>query len=92
MQIMVHYADDIVFTSPFVTSLLDQPDGMIPWQTCVGGLLQGLAKFPELNFKRLHVLAGVTSLPLIYTGVHDLAASEVMEFYAEGNVTKSLAH
>lgn len=92
-QIMAHYADTIEFTSPFVTALLNKPDGKIKGKSVLEAyFLQGLAKYPELNFKLLHVLPGVASLTLVYISVHDLVAAEVMEVNAEGKVINVLAH
>ena len=92
-QIMAHYADGIEFISPFIKALLSKHDCKIKGKPALKAyFLQGLAKYPSLNFQIINVLPGVGSFTLIYKSVNNLLAAEVMEVDTNGKVVRVLAH
>jgi hypothetical protein len=91
--IMAHYADDVVFASPFVTILINEPDGTLHSASALRAYFsKGLAVYPELRFELLDVLTGVTSVTLYYRSVKGKLAAEVMSLNAEGLITRVDVH
>ena len=91
--ILSHYADEIIFTSPFVAKLNNAPDGTLRGREALRDyFLRGLRAYPELHFELLHVAVGVGSVTLIYRSVNNLLAAEVMEWNSAGQIQRVLAH
>ncbi|MDQ6735791.1 MAG: nuclear transport factor 2 family protein [Nitrospirota bacterium] len=91
--IMAHYADDIVFSSPFVATLANEPTGTLRSAAAVRAYFrQGLAVYPDLRFELLDVLTGVTSVTLYYRSVKDKLAAEVMSLNANGVIGRVDVH
>ena len=91
-QILSHYEESFEMYSPGITQLTGEPSGMLKGKEAVGAYWAGaLQKFPDLHFKLLHVLNGVSSVTLVYEGVLGLSA-EVFHFGASGLVSKAFAH
>jgi hypothetical protein len=89
--ILAHYADDVVFTSPFAVRLTG--DGTVRGRDALRAYFAtALTKFPDLQFRLRHALAGVKSLVLVYDSVEDLLAAEAFEFDAVGKVTRVNCH
>jgi ketosteroid isomerase-like protein len=92
-RILSHYAEDIVFSSPYVASLGADPSGTLVgkdrlrayWRTA-------LDRFPDLRFEPLGRAYGVASVVLHYRGVGGILASEVLELGPDGLVHRSCAH
>lgn len=92
-HILTHYAEDIVFTSPFVVALQNQADGTLHGKAALADYFaQALAKYPDLVFELRHVATGVNSVTLIYQSVNNLLAAEVMELDGQGLVRRVWAH
>lgn len=91
-RICSHYAADIEFTSPFVTSLTGNPDGTViriaNLRRYFGAALQ---RFPELHFNHMFTCSGVRTVTVVYRSVNSLTAAETMELCAEGKVLRSVA-
>ncbi len=93
MQIMAHYAENIEFSSPLISSLTNCSEGKIIGKPALQTyFLKGLANFPELNFELLQALPGMTSVTLLYKSINNLLAAEVMEINSEGKIYSVLAH
>jgi len=91
--ILSHYADDVVFTSPFVVTLLGIPDGTVRGKAALRTYFaKGLAAYPALHFESMRVLSGVDSVVLYYRSVKDLTAAEVMAFDDRGLIVRVQAH
>ena len=91
--IMAHYAEDIVFTSPFVPILANEPTATLQGATAVRAYFaKGLVAYPELRFEFLDVLAGVRSVTLYYRSVNDKLAAEMMSLNAEGLIACAECH
>ena len=91
--ILEHYTEDVIFTSPFVEALLGNPSGTIQGKAALRDYFsQGLAAYPDLQFTKHQVLAGVDSLVIYYRSVKDLWTAEMMQIGPEGLVTRVMAH
>jgi len=92
-RITSHYAEEIVFISPMVVKLLDSPSGSIEGKSALRNYFdRGLTVYPELKFKAIEILVGVSSLVIYYRSVKDLLAAEFMEINEQGLITKANAH
>ncbi len=91
--IMHHYADDISFTSPFVTRLNNDPTSRITTKPDLQQyFLRALTAYPDLTFELFHVLTAVNSVVLYYRSVNNLLAAEFMLFNPQGQVCQVHAH
>jgi hypothetical protein len=89
--ILGHYADGVVFTSPFAARLTG--DGTVRGKEALRAYFAAaLAKFPNLHFRLRHALSGVNSLVLLYESVENLLAAELFEFDASGKVSRVRCH
>jgi hypothetical protein len=91
--ILAHYADDIVFVSPFIVTLRGEPTGTLHGKDALRAYFeQGLAAYPDLEFELFAVFTGVGSIALLYRSVQRLMALEVMQINPEGRVSGVFAH
>lgn len=92
--VLAHYADDIEFTSPVVIEIVGDPTGTVRGKAALRSYFsQGLAKYPDLAFELLHVLAGVDSVCLVSRALHrGSVAAEVMALNAQGQVARVWVH
>jgi len=92
-RILSHYAEDVVFTSPFAIKLAESPNGTIKGKAALRDYFaKGLENFPKLHFELVEVLAGVASVTLYYKSVQNRLAAEVMELGPKGLVIRVMAH
>ena len=92
-RILGHYAEDVVFTSPFAVRLLSLPDGTVRGRDALRTYFEkGLAAYPDLRFTLRHVAVGVDSVTLIYDSVKGLLAAETMVLDGRARATRVLAH
>src|SRR5262245_55499987 len=76
-RIMVHYAEDVELTSPFVAKLAGNVDGFVHGKVALREYFaRGLKAFPELRFDLIRVYAGVRSCVLEYHSVNGLRTAE----------------
>lgn len=86
-RILRHYADDVEFTSPFVTQLTGDAAGCLRGKAALRDYFaRGLKAYPELKFELQHVLGGVDGCTLVYRSVNGLLAAETMTFDDAGLV------
>ncbi|HEY7067818.1 MAG TPA: nuclear transport factor 2 family protein [Chloroflexota bacterium] len=91
--ILAHYADDVVFTSPFVGRLMGAGQDTVHGKAALREYFaRGLAAYPDLAFELRTVLVGVDSVTLYYRSVGGRLAAEVMQLDAAGRVARVLAH
>jgi hypothetical protein len=91
--ILEHYADNVVFTSPFVVKLMGDATGTLQGKEALRVYFtKGLAAYPDLNFKPLGVLTGVNSLVVYYESVGGRTSAEFMELDSEAKVSRVQAH
>lgn len=90
-RILAFYSDDILFVSPMAVSFAGQPSSHIYgknalrtyWSRCLD-VLPDLYFFPPER-----VIAGEKNVCLIYRGVHELMAVEIMIFNENGLISRS---
>jgi hypothetical protein len=91
--ILAHYADEIVFVSPFAAKLDASLDGVVTGKAALRAYWStAFERFPDLRFEPIAELYGVSSVTLHYHSVQGLLAAEVLEVGDDGLVTRSLAH
>ena len=92
-QIMSHYEDNVVLTSPVAARLLEIADGRVTGKANLRAYFErGLAAFPDLNFHLEDVLWGLNSVVLYYTNQRGTRTAEFMELGAGGKVARVIAH
>lgn len=91
--IMAHYADDVVFSSPFIVKLMGVSDGTLQGKAALRDYFaNGLVAFPDLHFAFIQLLVGVNSLALFYHSVNNLQAVEIMRINEQGFISQVMAH
>lgn len=91
-RICSHYAADIEFTSPFVTSLTGNVDGTVIRLAALRRYFSSaLERFPALEFKYMFTCAGIRTVTVVYGSVNGLTAAETMELCAEGKIVRTFA-
>jgi hypothetical protein len=91
--IMHHYADSIVFYSPLILKLNNDPSGRIQGKEELRKYFsKGLQAYPDLFFELYHVLEGVNSVVLYYKSVNNRLSAEMMVLNDEGKVVEVRAH
>lgn len=91
--VLAHYAEDVVFTSPRVVSLMGFPDGAVRGKAELRRYFgAGLAAAPDLRFEVRQVLVGVGSVAIVYRNHRGQDVVEVMELDAQGLVRRGAVH
>ncbi len=91
--ILSHYADDVKLTSPVAVKLLGDPSGRVTGKQALRAYFtKGLTAYPELKFRLIDVLAGVSSVVLYYVNQKGTKTGEFMELDGDGNVTRVVAN
>jgi len=92
-RILRHYAQDVVFTSPFVSRFLGRNDNTVRGAAVLRIYFgRALNSYPDLRFLSQRVYLGAQSVVIEYQSVLNLMATEVMEFNDVGRVCRALAH
>lgn len=90
-RILAHYAEDVVFASPFAVEFAD--GGVVRGKAALRAYWEkALAAFPDLRFVLHHALPGVDSVALVYDSVRELRAVETMIFGADDKVVRVHCH
>jgi SnoaL-like domain len=91
-RILSHYEDDFEMSSPVIAQVMEEPSGRLKGKQLIAIYWgKALQRYPGLFFEKLHVLAGVDSVTIIYNGVRGLSA-EVFHFTVSGKVSSAYAH
>ena len=91
--IMEHYAEDIVFYSPLIKRINNDPSGRIQGREALKAYFKrGLEAYPDLHFELYHILEGVNSVVIYYKSVGNRLSAEMMVLNSEGKVTEVRAH
>jgi hypothetical protein len=92
-QILSHYSDDVVFSSPFVIRLIGAPSGEARGLEALRVYCErGLEAYPDLHFEPIEVLPGAGSIALRYRSVGGREAIETLELDRAGKIRRSTAH
>lgn len=91
--ILTHYDDEIVFYSPFIQKLNNDPSGAIRGKDELRKYFsKALEIYPDLHFELYHVLEGIDSVVLYYKSVGNRLSAEMMALNAAGKVITVRAH
>jgi hypothetical protein len=91
-RIIGHYADDVVFSSPFIQKIGTSPSGTIVGTKVLRAYFKAaLASYPALTFRLHAVLRGIDSVTLLYESVNGSLAAETMILNREHRVSRVLA-
>lgn len=91
-EILSHYAEDVVFYSPFIQRINNDPAGCIRGKENLRAYFsKALVAYPELHFELYHILEGVNSVVLYYKSVNDKLSTEMMVL-DKGKVVEVRAH
>ncbi len=91
--IMAHYDEAVELTSPVAAQLLGTPDGKVVGKANLRAYFQrGLQAYPDLHFRLVDVLCGLSSVVLYYTNQKGTHTAEFMELSAAGKVTRVVAN
>lgn len=92
-KIMDHYADDVIFSSPFILKNQINNKGTIQGKTGLRIYFErALSKNPDLHFDLKHIMVGIKSITFIYIRKQTMLASETMILNDEGLITEGLSH
>jgi len=82
--VLAHYAEDVVFTSPMASFLLEGSDGVIRGSTALRDYWsQALDRIPDLRFELIDFYVGVDTLVLNYRNQAGRLVCEVLQFEGE---------
>ena len=91
--IMSHYADGIIFSSPFILKARLNDIGTIHGKSELSKYFERAFEInSDLHFDLKQIMVGIKSITLIYTRKGTMLASETMILNAEGKVVEGLSH
>lgn len=91
--ITAHYAEDVVYQSPFLSSLADGAGELVGRAAVRDYVAAALERFPDLHFDEPHhVAAGARSFSMVYRSVNDLLAVETLVLDDDHLVRLALCH
>jgi len=92
-EILTHYAEELEFVSPLVVSRLGRDDGTIRTRTELRAYFEpSLGKESTLRFELIDVMAGVSSLTLVYRNHRELIVAETMFVDTNGLAKRVYVH
>ena len=91
-RILAHYADDVVFSSPFIRKVGMSSSGTVSGkEALLTYFTAALARYPTLTFQLRAVFRGIDSVTLLYESVNGLLAAETMILNERHEVSRVLA-
>ncbi len=92
-RILDHYAPQVTLTSPAAARLLSDPSGTVIGLPALRDYFQrGIDAFPNLHFELIEVLAGLSSVVLLFRNQRGTHTAEFMEFDAQGKILRVVAN
>jgi ketosteroid isomerase-like protein len=80
-QVLSHFAEDAVFSSPVAAQLIDGSDGVLRGKAALRAYWsEGLRLIPDLHFTVLDVYVGVSAVVISYRNQKGARVSEVLIF------------
>lgn len=84
-RLMAHYAEDVVFTSPFGDRVIPGSGGVFRGKPALRAYwARGLELIPDLHFEVVALFAGVTSVVIEYRNQAGGVVAEVLVFGDDG--------
>lgn len=91
--ILSHYAPEVVLISPIAARLLGDSSGRVAGKEALHAYFKrGLQTYPNLAFKLLEVMWGVSSVVLHYLNQNGTKCGEFMELGPDEKVIRVMAH
>jgi hypothetical protein len=88
-----HYAEDVVFRSPFIPRLVENESCTIHGRSALlNYLAKGMEAVPHMRFQLHRVGVGVDSIALNYIGVDGALANEVHVLNEQGKASDVRIH
>lgn len=92
-EVLSHYDDDILFYSPIIKKINNDPAGCIRGKENLAAYFsKALVAYPDLHFELYHILEGVNSVVLYYKSVKDMLSAEMMVLNEKGLISEVRAH
>jgi hypothetical protein len=80
-RVLGHFADNVAFTSPVASLILENSDGVVQGKEALAEYWQeGLRRVPDLHFEVLGAYVGVHTLVINYRNQKGTLVCEVLEF------------
>ncbi|OYW24167.1 MAG: polyketide cyclase [Hydrogenophilales bacterium 12-63-5] len=81
--VLDHFTRNFEFSSPYIIELAGEASGCLRGHEAIRSYWEtGIARIPDLHFKLIDVLAGVSSLTIYYAGHRGMVAET---FHLDGN-------
>ncbi|MEC5148302.1 nuclear transport factor 2 family protein [Chitinophaga sp. 212800010-3] len=92
-EILSHYDDNVVFYSPVIIRINNDPSGCIKGRENLRAYFaKALQAYPDLHFELYHILEGINSVVLYYKSINEKLAAETMVLNEQGHVIEVRAH
>jgi hypothetical protein len=92
-RILSHYAETFEFSSPRIIEVVGEPSGVLKGKAAMRAYwAKALERQPDLHFRLVTVLSGISSAVIHYQRHNGGYAAEYFEFETGGKVSKSSAH
>lgn len=92
-QILSHYDEEVVLSSPVAARFLNDPSGTVRGKAALREYFaRGLAAYPQLSFQLLDVLWGLSSIVLYYVNQNGSKTAEFMQLNDHQKVTRVAAN
>jgi hypothetical protein len=93
VEIMSHYAEDVVLVSPTAAKLLADPSGNVKGKDAVRGYFsKGLDAYPNLRFDLLDIMWRISSIVVCYVNQKRTKTAEYMEIDSNRKITRVVAN
>ena len=80
-EVLSHFADDVVFTSPVAARLIEGGDGVVRGKAALRAYwAEGLRRIPDLHFALVDVYVGVDTVVINYRNQRGGLVNEVLTF------------
>jgi hypothetical protein len=91
-RILAHYADDVIFSSPFIQNVGMSSAGTLSGkEALLTYFTAALARYPTLTFRLRAVFRGIDSVTVLYESVNGLLAAETMILNERHEASRVLA-
>ena len=92
-EIMSHYGEDVVLTSPVAARILNDPSGTVKGRDALRAYFKrGLEAYPSLKFDLIDMMWGLSSVVLYYANQRGTKTGEFMEIDSNGKVIRVVAN
>lgn len=92
-DILSHYREDVLLTSPVAAKLLGDASGNVRGKSALRDYFaRGLEAYPDLHFELLDVMRGLSSIVLCYINQKGTKTAEFMELDGDGKVMRVVAN